>query len=272
MVFVRDLDRSFADGSFYEDEASPFYLSDEKLRGDYSPVRYRREIRLLTRRLRAGSVLDVGCSTGGFLYHLDREHPGNYRIFGADVPSKATRFAAGKGIKILDGDFLKQPPKPAFDAITFWAVLEHVADPGRFLAQAKRLLGPGGICIALAPNFESFAVRLLGARYRYILPQHINYFSIRTLVQLFRNAGFEIMETTTTHFNPFVIWQDFRRKEAVEMVADSERARLLGQTNAMKQSTALAPLRLAYNACEKVLGTLGLADNAVVVAKKPSED
>lgn len=266
MIYVRSLDESFADGSFYQSEAAPYYLSEEKLRGDYSPARYRREIRLLRRFVKAGAVLDVGCSTGGFLYQLDQRYRGQFELFGTDVPSEATKFAESKGVKIISGDFLNSPERLTYHAITFWAVLEHVSNPAAFLKQALKMLKPGGICIALVPNIESLAVKLLGARYRYILPQHLNYFSSGTLRRLAQNAGFEILSVRTMHFNPAVIWQDRRNDSG--LVSDFDRAKLLAKTNSLKESKALLPLRLAYNLSERVLNFFGLADNVVIVGSK----
>jgi 2-polyprenyl-3-methyl-5-hydroxy-6-metoxy-1,4-benzoquinol methylase len=266
MIYVRRVEIAFAEGSFYETEGAEFYLSENKLRGDFSAERYRREIALLRRHVKRGAVLDVGCSTGGFLFNLDRSYPGDYQIFGTDVPSAATRHAETKGVTVLPGDFLSAGQDLQFDAITFWAVLEHVAAPKDFLIQAERLLKPGGVCIVLVPNIRSLAVRFVGARYRYILPQHLNYFARDTLTRLVASTGLRVFQTTTMHFNPVVIWQD--RTNASGVVSDSKRAELLTKTNALKERSGLLPLRMGYAASEKLLACLGLADNVVVVGKR----
>jgi hypothetical protein len=97
------------------------------------------------------------------------------------------------------------------------------------------------------------------------LPQHINYFSRQTLVQLLLKEGFEPVAIRTTHFNPLVIAQDFRRKG--EFVPDRDRANLLRKTNALKRSALLIPLRLGYSVFEKLLGRLGLADNLLIIGR-----
>ena len=56
---------------------------------------------------------------------------------------------------------------------------------------------------------KSLAVRFLGARYRYIYPQHLNYFTRQTLSGLVE-ARFSVVDFRSTHFNPIVIWQDWR--------------------------------------------------------------
>jgi hypothetical protein len=74
------------------------------------------------------------------------------------------------------------------------------------------------------------------------------------------------VEQTSTHFNPVVIAQDFRRR--TDRVADRERASLLRRTTAWKQSRLLAPLQWLYRGSERVLRLGGLADNLVLVLRR----
>src|SRR6516164_2266817 len=84
MIFVNRIEEGWATGAFYEQLAEPFYLSADKLESDYSPVRFARELNLFRRFCRSGSVLDVGCSTGAFLYQLKTQFPGAYEVAGTD--------------------------------------------------------------------------------------------------------------------------------------------------------------------------------------------
>ncbi len=127
------------------------------------------------------------------------------------------------------------------------------------------MLKPNGLCFVLVPNFGSLAVRLLGSRYRYIYPQHVNYFTQRTVANLVE-PRFEIIHARYTHFNPIVIWQDWRR--AGKDVSNQERAELLARTNRMKQNVLFAPARALYSLTESAVGSVGLADNITVVLRK----
>jgi hypothetical protein len=118
----------------------------------------------------------------------------------------------------------------------------------------------------LVPNLKSIAVRLLGAKYRYIYAQHLNYFSAATLGRLAGNIGFEVVSVRFTHFNPVVIWRDWRGRG--RDVSNTERGELLKRTTAYKQQPWLAPIKWAYAVTEKSLASFGLADNVVVVVKK----
>src|SRR5439155_25519704 len=128
-----------------------------------------RELRLFRAHCRSGKVLDVGCSSGAFLHQLRERFPGDYEILGTDVSGAPLDYAESRGIPIWRGDFLTGDlGRETFDAITFWAVLEHLLEPKRFIERAASLLNSTGLCFVLVPNMESLAVRLLGARYRYI--------------------------------------------------------------------------------------------------------
>src|SRR5262249_47622010 len=123
----------------------------------------------------------------------------------------------------------------------------------------------GGLCLVLVPNLQSLAVRLLGMRYRYVYPQHLNYFSRASLKGLV-SSRFEVTEARSMHFNPMAIWQDWRAG-GVE-VTNAQRAALLERTTAYKQNPWLKPVKGIYWLTEQILGRLNLADNLVQVLRK----
>jgi 2-polyprenyl-3-methyl-5-hydroxy-6-metoxy-1,4-benzoquinol methylase len=271
-VYVNPIEESLTTDEFYDRLATPFYLSPAKLESDYSPVRFERELKLFRRFCRSGRVLDVGCSTGAFLFQLNTRFPGEYDVTGVDVVGPALDHAEAKGVRVIRESFLKKDFQGAtFSAVTFWAVMEHLLDPRAFLAKAVSLLQPGGFCFVLVPNFRSLAVRLLGSKYRYILPQHLNYFTASTLRRFIGgHPELQIAYAGSTHFNPIVIVQDFRGRG--EFVSDEERAALLKRTTGYKQNPLLKPVKLAVAGVEAVLGRLNLADNIVLVAIKKAGD
>jgi SAM-dependent methyltransferase len=267
MAFASPVKTEFFTGGFYDRQS--YYLSPDKVESDYSPVRFERELKLFRRYCPTGHVLDVGCSTGGFLWQLMRRFPSDYEVLGTDVAGKPLDHARGQGISILEGSFLEMDERVRkFEAICFWAVLEHLAEPAVFLRKTVALLEPGGFCFALVPNLNSLAIRLLGPKYRYVMPDHLNYFELGTLRRLFNSvSGLQPVACGTSHFNPVVIWKDWR-SDSNERVLDSERGRLLHKTTAMKQSPWLWPLRKVYAGAEKALSLAGLADNLWLVARK----
>jgi len=266
MLYANPVPVEFVSGQYYDERGTDYYLSPAKLESDYAPVRFERELRLFRKFCPGGSVLDVGCSTGGFLYNLNDKFPGEYKRLGTDVSGPALEYASSRGVPVLQGNFLDSACGP-FEAVTFWAVLEHLFEPRLFLERAWSLLQPEGLCFVLVPNMKSLAARLLGARYRYIYPQHLNYFTSHTL-RRFVTERFSVLELRSTHFNPLVLWQDWRHRGAE--VSNRDRAELLQRTTRYKRNARLAPVKGAYRFVESSLASFTLADNLAVVLRKKS--
>lgn len=268
MIYANPIPAAMASGEFYDAAGKDYYLSPAKLESDYADVRFERELRRFRKHCPRGAVLDVGCSSGAFLFQLKKRWPGDYETLGTDVSGPPLDYAESRGVPVGRGNFLEQDfGGRTFDAVTFWAVIEHLAEPRRFLDKAHAVLKSGGLCFVLVPNFKSLAVRWLGARYRYVYAQHLNYFTARTLTALCA-ARFEVVETRFTHFNPVVLWQDWRG--GGREVSNAERGELLKRTTALKQKPGMEPVKWAYGLAEKSLAAFGLADNLAVVLKKRS--
>jgi len=265
MIYVNPVPQDLASGDYYN-RAADYYLSPDKLESDYADVRFERELRLFRAHCQAGSILDVGCSTGGFLYQLEKRFPGAHEILGTDISGPPLDYAESRGIQVTRGNFLEQNfGGKKFDAISFWAVLEHLSAPKEFLEKAWSLLKPEGHCFVLVPNMGSLAVRLLEERHRYIYPQHLNYFTRETFSKLIE-AQWRMVECFSTHFNPIVIWQDWRR--GGEEISNRERGELLKRTTKYKRSIWLKPAKVFYTAAERALDCFNLADNLAFVLRK----
>ena len=266
MIYANPAPAEFALGQYYDRAGTDYYLSPTKLESDYAAVRFERELRVFRKDCPGGAVLDVGCSSGAFLFQLNQRFPGCYQILGTDVSGPPLDYAEGRGVAVLRGNFLEQEfGQRQFDAVTFWAVIEHLLEPKLFLSKAWSLLRPDGLCFVLVPNMKSLAARALGARYRYLYLQHLNYFTKATLAKLVESR-FSVVEFSSTHFNPIVMWQDWRG--GGKDISNRERAELLQRTTAYKQNPLLKPIKALYKVAEKTLGSLNLADNLVVVLRK----
>ena len=96
-----------------------------------------------------------------------------------------------------------------FDVVLTMEVVEHVADPGPFIADCSRLLAPGGICFAATLNrtAKSFAMAIVGAEYvlRW-LPRGTHSWSKfvkpSELARWFRESGLDLEELSGVGYNP----------------------------------------------------------------------
>jgi SAM-dependent methyltransferase len=97
-----------------------------------------------------GPVLDVGCGIG-HSYHLLEPR----ETVGVDVAAEAL---AGQERRTLVADMRDLPlPDASFASYLSVQSIEHVAEAERALAEARRVLEPGGTAVFVTPNRLTFA-------------------------------------------------------------------------------------------------------------------
>ena len=84
-----------------------------------------------------------------------------------------------------------------------YEVLEHQEAPENFILRCYDLLEPGGLLVCVAPNDASplqYAAckKLQIAPYWWAVPQHLFFYSPKTLQLLLRRCGFEILDARAT--------------------------------------------------------------------------
>jgi 2-polyprenyl-3-methyl-5-hydroxy-6-metoxy-1,4-benzoquinol methylase len=136
-------------------------------------------------------LLDVGSSVGCVIEAaLNR----GWDATGIDVSESAVQFCREQGLpcRLFDGVSLPFPDA-AFDVLTSWHVIEHVADVEETLAEWFRVLRPGGVLALETPDASSPIVRLRGSRYRkFWAPEHTYTFTPSTLAAFIQKAGFTV--------------------------------------------------------------------------------
>ncbi|MCW3041094.1 MAG: Methyltransferase type 11, partial [Solirubrobacterales bacterium] len=112
-----------------------------------------------------GQLLDVGCG-GGLL----APHVHGYRHVGVDLSAPALAVAAEHGVEGVRADVTQLPFADAsFDVVVAGEILEHVTDLPRTVAEALRVLRPGGRFVCDTINrtwFARLALVTIGERVR----------------------------------------------------------------------------------------------------------
>jgi SAM-dependent methyltransferase len=154
-------------------------------------IRWKPQVKLISQHKPGGAILDIGCSSGGFLSTM--RSPA-WKLYGIEMEeSTAERARATTGAKVFVGDAVEAPfASASFDVITCFDVLEHVYSPRQFLEKVFFWLKPGGIFYAMMPNIDSWEARLFGTHWFGLeLPRHLSHFSPRSLRYLMNELGFE---------------------------------------------------------------------------------
>jgi 2-polyprenyl-6-hydroxyphenyl methylase / 3-demethylubiquinone-9 3-methyltransferase len=105
---------------------------------------------------RAGAVLiDLGCGGGVLAPHVA---PLGYRHIGLDLVPISLRHARGHGVRPVLADVTAVPlASGCADAVSAGEILEHVRQPSTVVAEACRILRPGGILVLDTINATALA-------------------------------------------------------------------------------------------------------------------
>lgn len=149
----------------------------------------------------ARRILDVGCGSGAF-GRLLRSGRDGLELWAVEPDGAAAQAARDGFDHVIVGEF-PEPALPArgFDVVVFADVLEHLATPEHALAEAARLLAPGGCVLASMPNVRHWrdvlAPLLLRGTWTYtergILDRtHLRFFTRSSMRALFEDNGWVV--------------------------------------------------------------------------------
>jgi len=122
-------------------------------------------------------VLEVGCGAGWFAKKLS-----NSQYIGLEYSETAAEMARANGYDVRTQSVQEHSyaNKSAYQIVCAFQVLEHVPDPGAFIAACLDCLEPGGLLIYAVPSNDCY-LKYLQNDYLNLPPHHITRWQDNTL-------------------------------------------------------------------------------------------
>jgi cyclopropane fatty-acyl-phospholipid synthase-like methyltransferase len=138
---------------------------------------------------RTSSLVEIGCGDGSFLVHASKHFD---HVIGIEPSKKFATAAEEKGFRVLNEFVTKesQPRGEAYNAFVSRQVFEHLPDPLDCLRGIRNLLADGAFGLIEVPNgYQAFRK----GNFFEFFPDHVNYYSVNSLVSLASTAGFNVV-------------------------------------------------------------------------------
>lgn len=249
MVYAGNMQISMSLAQYYTKMSR--YEGKNYTQSKKAQVAYQRVAKHITTIVeKRASILDIGCSYGGLLNALKEQ--GFQYLHGLEPSTKNVQFArehfnlsvtcGGLGC----GNLLHE----RFQTVILSTVLEHLERLHESIEEIKAYLSPRGKVIIIVPDVDGFAIH--ENLYQDFSIEHINFFSIRALQELFVKHGMRLVissliEGAIPEESPLslTVWEegktslprttpDFSNLKSYihkcEQVADRERERILTLT------------------------------------------
>lgn len=149
-------------------------------------------------------LLDIGCGNGAL---MRRAQAHGFVAAGVEISASLASLVKDQLRCKVYQQFLTELdlPESSFDVVTMYDLIEHAENPRQDLKHVLRILKSGGIFFALTPNDQALLRRisrvLFAASFhsfsdpmrRLYYPDHLSYFTARSLSLLLKSTGFELI-------------------------------------------------------------------------------
>lgn len=134
-------------------------------------------------------ILDIGTAGGAFLEAATQY---GYDAHGMEPSQYLVESGKKRGLQIEQGTIeAHRFGAGEFDMVCLWDVIEHLCDPRRDLALIRPLLKKDGILLINYPDIGTWAAKVAGKKFWWILSVHLHHFDQKSLGQLCRKTGFD---------------------------------------------------------------------------------
>jgi SAM-dependent methyltransferase len=193
---------------FSDKELAAYYEQSDSLYTSLSGVgvggesdedreRYEYGLNILSAIPRIGSVVDVGCSKGGFMKYV-RERTA-WKVCGVEIDRNALAILESNGIPALFGGAARLPlPTGSQELMTYFHVLEHMSDVEAVISEIARVLAPEGHVLIEVPDAEHYHDARVGDWFWLAMKEHVNHFTAAALCRALESHGLHPLRAVQT--------------------------------------------------------------------------
>ncbi len=244
MVFTKRIPSKEELESYYSNYGTNHYRSKLTIK------RYNELLDVFEKNRKTNNILDIGCGVGFFLEEAKKK---GWNVYGSEYGEKLVTICEEKGIKMHNGTIAEFTSEVKFDIITSFEVIEHINDPISELKKVHKLLRPKGLFYCTTPNFNSVLRFYLKKDYNVIsYPEHLSYYTPKTIHQLFKRNHFKKNWIKTTGIS-ITRLKTSLGKSKEKMVSDRSSDELI--RNKIESNNILLGMKRLAN---KLLSLLGL--------------
>lgn len=144
------------------------------------------------------SLLEVGAGFGTFCTEVTSRRVFE-RVVAVEPTPRLAQTCRERGLEVIEKpvERIAFDEFGGFDVVANFEVIEHLFDPGEFVAHMAGLLKPGGLLVLTCPNGKGFDIDTLGPLSNTVDHEHLNYFSPASLGQLMGSRGLRVLESFT---------------------------------------------------------------------------
>jgi SAM-dependent methyltransferase len=190
---------------FSDKELTDYYEKSDSLYTSLSGVgvggdskedlaRYAHGLDLLAAIQGVKTVVDVGCSRGGFLKFVrDRT---SWTVRGIEIDRHALSCLEQNNIPGTFGSAIQLPlPSGSQEVLTYFHVLEHMNDVETIITEMGRVLVPEGHVLIEVPDAEHYCDARIGDWFWLAMKEHVNHFTENALRTLLGRFGLRVLKT-----------------------------------------------------------------------------
>lgn len=178
-------------------------------------IRFREWLEKFESFRKLNKILDVGCGRGEFLEEAQKF---GWNVTGSEYSETAVNILKAKNITVISGDIEEYLTTDYFDVIVSIEVIEHLKNPLQNTNKMFSLLRPGGLLFLTTPNRKSLTGLIIKSSWRvFEYPEHLFYFSFRSMHKTLKIAGFSNVKIITTGISPAAIKNGLLKKNKTNL-------------------------------------------------------